>query len=299
MVPGLERYGKIVKGECLPRYLEAKESGTLSEKTAEAESILQECRFCERRCRVNRKRGFAGFCGALEKARVFGAHTHYGEEPELVPSGTLFFSGCTMRCAYCQNAPQSISYSAGEQWSEERIAHWIALSKAQGCKNVNFVGGDPAPFTFNVLKALSLCSAQIAVVWNSNSYYSSETAELLRGIVDVYLADFRYFSNECAEKYSSAPGYAEAAKRNLLAAKEDAELLIRVLVMPSHIECCAKPIIKWIASELGGNTRVNIMDQYYPAHNVFDFPEMSRRLKAEEFHDVVSYAHSVGLKNIV
>ena len=299
MIKGLRRYEAILSGAEKPKYLQAKETGLLDEKLAEAERLMQACEFCERKCKVNRLADETGFCACAHKAKVFGAFAHFGEEPELVPSATIFFSGCTMRCIYCQNAPESITPALGSYWSELRIAEWIELMYKKGCKNVNFVGGDPTPCTHNILKALSYCNAPMPVVWNSNAYYSEKTARLLQGIVDVYLLDFRYFSNECAVKYSSAPNYVQAAKRNFLLAAKDAELIVRVLVMPSHIECCAKPILKWLAENLGKDVRVNIMDQYWPAFNAHKFPEMDRRLYPEEFAHVMHYARKIGLKNIV
>ncbi|RLG69716.1 MAG: radical SAM protein, partial [Candidatus Iainarchaeum archaeon] len=171
MVKGLEHYKAILQGKVRPRYLEAKASGLLEEKVKEAERVLLSCEFCERKCKVNRLAGEKGFCKCDAKARVFGAHAHFGEEPELVPSATIFFAGCTMRCVYCQNAPESIAPFLGNFWSENEIAEWIELMHRRGCKNVNFVGGDPTPYTYNILKALSYCSAPLPVIWNSNAYY--------------------------------------------------------------------------------------------------------------------------------
>ncbi|MEM0360677.1 MAG: radical SAM protein [Candidatus Diapherotrites archaeon] len=298
MVFGLEHYEAIVAGNQMPRFFLARETGFLNEKIGETECILENCELCERSCGVDRLHGVKGFCGAGVEPRVFGAHPHYGEEAELVPSGTIFFSGCTMRCVYCQNAPQSVNAELGEKWGFERIAQCMEGMQAQGCKNINFVGGDPTPNLLAILKALSITKASLPVVWNSNSYYSEKTARLLEGIVDVFLLDFRYFSNECAEKYSDSPFYVETAKSNLLKAKKNAELLVRVLVMPSHIECCAKPILEWIAKNTGKNTRVNIMDQYYPAFNSFRFPEINKRLSRLEFVQVLEFAESLGLKNL-
>ncbi|MEM4662870.1 MAG: radical SAM protein [Candidatus Diapherotrites archaeon] len=299
MVKGLEQYESVLEGKAKPRYLLAKLSGLLNKKIEEAEHILRSCEFCERKCKVNRKNGRLGFCKCGKNARVFGAFVHYGEEPELVPSATIFFAGCTMHCVYCQNAPDSINPSLGSAWSEQEIAKWIESMHFKGCKNVNFVGGDPTPYLYNIIKALSYSNAPIPVVWNSNAYYSEKTASLLKGIVDVYLLDFRYFSNKCAIKYSNAPNYVEAAKRNFLSAYADAELLIRLLVIPSHTECCAKPILKWISENLGKDVRINIMDQYWPAYKAYKYSEINRRLTTSEFYNVLDYADDLGLKNRV
>ena len=298
-IKGLERYCSIVNGKEKAKYLIAKGNGTLEKKIEQAEKVLRDCHFCERDCRVDRIKGEVGFCRAGKEWKIFGAHSHYGEEPELVPSATLFAAACTMRCCYCQNAPESISPEMGKDWSNERVAEWIKEKQAAGCRNVNFVGGDPAPFIWNILKTLQLCSMNMPVVFNSNSYYSKEAAEILKDVVDVYLLDFRYFRNGCAEKLSAAPGYAEAAKRNFMDASKDSEVLVRLLVMPSHIECCAKPILKWIAGNLGKDTRVNILEQYRPMYKAFMQPEIHKKLTMKEFQNVMRYAAELGLWNLV
>ena len=133
MVLGLERYGRILAGKERAKYLIAKQSGLLEEKIGEAEKILQSCELCERKCKVNRLKGEKGFCGVGKEAKIFGAHTHWGEEPELVPSATLFFAGCTMRCCYCQNCPEAISPEMGVVWGAQKIADWIEERKHSCC----------------------------------------------------------------------------------------------------------------------------------------------------------------------
>ncbi len=292
-------YLKILEGKQKPKFQVLKEKGILDEKIEKVKEILKNCQLCERRCRVNRLGGEFGFCQTGLRFKIFGAHTHLGEEAELIPSATLFMAGCTMRCVYCQNAPQSINPELGEPWTEKQAAEFIETKFREGCKNVNFVGGDPTPYLYNILKCLNLCKVNIPVVWNSNTYYSEETASILKELVDIYLLDFRYFSDKCALKFSSAPNYLHTLKRNLLLVAKDSELLIRVLVLPGHINCDAKPILKWIRDNLNENVRVNIMRQYYPAWHAYKFSEVNRRLTLREYNKVVSYAKKIGLKNII
>jgi putative pyruvate formate lyase activating enzyme len=129
------------------------------------------------------------------------------------------------------------------------------------CININMVGGDPTPVTWQWLETMRNVDINIAIIWNSNSYYSERTARLLAGFVDVYLLDFKYGNNRCAEEISDASGYLEAAKRNHLMAKEYGEIITRVLVLPGHNECCSRPILQWIHDNLGPWTRVNLMFQ--------------------------------------
>lgn len=287
-------YLNILSGKQKPRFQISKD---IDKKIKQVEKILENCELCSRKCHANRFKEL-GFCGVDLNWKIFGAHTHWGEENELIPSATLFMAGCNMRCAYCQNAPGSINPEYGEKWTEKQGAKWIDMMFNNGCKNVNFVGGEPTPYLYNILKCLKLVKANIPVVWNSNSYYSEKTAEILKDIVDIYLLDFRYFSDDCAIKYSNTPNYLENVKRNFLTASKDSEMLIRVLVMPSHIKCCAKPILNWIRDNIGELARVNIMAQYYPTWNANEFPEMNRRLTSNEYNDVLEYAEDIGLKNL-
>jgi len=136
-------------------------------------------------------------------------------------------------------------------------------------------------------------------VWNSNSWYSHETAKLLAGFIDLYLLDFKYGNNRCAEEISEAPGYWEAATRNHLMADKYGELIIRVLVLPEHNECCTRPILQWIHDNLGPNTRVNLMFQYRPEWRASKHPQLNRKLSLSEKLDAKKIAEDVGLTNLV
>lgn len=291
----LKRYKRILQGKEKPRFWEAREDGRLKEKIKKAWKVLEKCELCERKCGVNRFEE-RGFCGVGVDWKIFGAHTHWGEEPELIPSATLFQAGCTMRCVYCQNAPESVDADLGETWSVERVREWIERKWREGCKNVNFVGGDPTPYIPHILKVLEELDVEVPIVFNSNAYFSDIARKLLEGVVDIYLLDFRYFSEKCAQTLSSAPGYVEAAKKNHLFAKGDSELMVRVLVMPGHLECDAKPILKWIAQNLGKNTYVNVLAQYHPWWRAWEFPELGRPLEWREYQEVLEYGRKLGLK---
>ena len=164
---------------------------------------------------------------------------------------------------------------------------------------MNMVGGEPTPNCWLWLQTMRGVENNIATVWNSNSYYSQETAELLAGFIDLYLLDFKYGNNVCAEGISSAPGYWEACTRNHLMAKKYGELLIRVLVLPGHNDCCTRPILKWISEKLGPWTRVNVMFQYRPEWRARERAELSRRLTRQEMNEALKIAEDVGLKNLV
>ncbi|MEM2175229.1 MAG: radical SAM protein, partial [Candidatus Micrarchaeia archaeon] len=255
-----------------------------------AEEYIKKCNFCERKCFVNRKEGKLGFCRVGYESRVASAFSHHGEEPEFVPSGTIFFSGCNSKCVFCQNWDISQNSLAGEVWSPKDISNWIEKKfKSKSIINVNLVGGEPTPNLHNILKSLRILNVNIPIIWNSNMYMSEECMEILNGIVDVYLADFKYGSDECAMKFSSLPNYFRIVSRNHKIAKNQCEVLIRHLVMPNHIECCSKKILSWIKENLGDDVRVNIMSQYRPDYRAYEYPEIDRRINVEEYEEVLKH----------
>ncbi|MEM2926449.1 MAG: radical SAM protein [Candidatus Bathyarchaeia archaeon] len=263
-----------------------------------AHRILQSCHFCERRCMVNRQRDELGFCQCGATFLLSSAFHHLGEEPELVPSGTIFSIGCNLTCIHCQNWTISQRFEAGDSLTSRKLAQLIESLRKSGARNINMVGGSPTPWLHAWIEAFRYVETNVPTVWNSNSYYSPETARLLTGFIDVYLLDYKYGSNLCAEAISSAPGYVEACQRNHLLALKSGELIIRILLLPEHLDCCAKPIIEWIAKNLGPWVRVNIMDQYRPHWRAYERAELRRPLRAEEYSEALSFARSLGFENL-
>ncbi len=190
-------------------------------------------------------------------------------------------------------------YEHGEIYSPEQLARAVERLRMGGCRNVNLVGGEPTPWLQLWLEAFKHVSVNVPIVWNSNSYYSEETANLLAGFVDVYLLDFKYGPGGCAERISEAPKYWEVCIRNHLYAKRYGELIIRVLVLPEHLECCVKPILSWISKDLGPLTRTNVMFQYRPEWRAYEVPELRRRLTRAEMERAIQIAREVGLMNFI
>jgi putative pyruvate formate lyase activating enzyme len=268
-------------------------------KTEIANHILQNCHFCTRRCGSNRLERELGYCKCGTQITVSSTFPHTGEEPELVPSGTVFTLGCTLRCLHCQNWSISQWFEAGEICSPRQLAKAIEKLRKGGCRNVNLVGGDPTSWLSQWLETFRHVRVNVPVVWNSNSYYSPETAKLLAGFVDVYLLDFKYGPEKCAEKLSDAPEYWMACTRNHLYAKKYGELIIRVLVLPDHLECCTKPVLSWIAENLGDWVRVNLMFQYRPEWRSHEVPELRRCVTEAERSRAIELAKEAGLTNFI
>jgi putative pyruvate formate lyase activating enzyme len=268
--------------------------GSLLELKMElADRLGARCELCERRCGSDRASGQAGVCGVLE-SRVSSSFLHHGEEHELVPSHTIFFAGCNLECQFCQNHDISRSPRSGVAMSPEDCAELIAREELSS-RNVNWVGGDPIPNVPFILRTLGVLKTRKPrpQVFNSNMFMTEETLSLLDGVVDVYLTDFKYGSDVCATRLSHVEGYFGVVSRNHALAARQAELLVRHLVMPNHVECCSIPVMNWLREEIGP-VRLNVMDQYRPVYRAREHRDIDRRLTTSEFLKAYRHAESLG-----
>jgi len=256
-----------------------------------SDRIFQNCIFCERRCHIDRRKN-AGNCN-VNKAKIASEFVHMGEEELLIPSYTIFFSGCTFHCVFCQNWDISQTNN-GVTISPKILAEFIRKRKNQGAKNINWVGGDPTSNLPFILKVLKECDVNISQVWNSNMYCSTETMDLLKGMFDLFLTDFKYGNDKCAKRLSKVNNYMEIVKRNHKIAYNQSEIIIRHLVLPNHIECCTKPILHWIKNNTP-NAAVNIMSQYHPEYHANEYEDIAKPLSREEYSKAKEFAEKLNL----
>jgi len=290
----------------LPREMRDEEAhpNLLDLKVEISRRYLKQCQLCERRCGVDRSLGKKGKCGVTEP-RVSTDFLHYGEEEPLVPSYTIFFSGCTFQCVFCQNYDISTRPWCGSAVAAADMAERIALvadpQRSSGpmtrARNVNWVGGEPTPNLSFILEVQQHLSINIPQVWNSNMFMTEESMVLLDGAIDVYLSDFKFGNDRCAKRLCNVDSYFEVVSRNHLMASQQAEVIVRHLVLPGHFECCTKPILEWIAENLS-DADVNIMAQYHPEHRAGEYPEIARGLTRAEFEKAYRYALDEGLNLI-
>ncbi|MBU7030952.1 MAG: radical SAM protein [Theionarchaea archaeon] len=276
--------GTLIQADCTDsvenvwKAHDAQVSGSVSlleVKIEIARRIFTHCEYCERRCGVNRRKE-VGNCGVRE-SKIASEFAHYGEERVLIPSHTIFFSGCNFHCVYCQN--WDISQVPCGRWIPP--GQMASRIESRNLRNMNFVGGDPTPNLGYILEVLDACSAPIPVVWNSNMYLTEESMKLLDGVTDVYLTDFKYGNDRCAEELSKVKNYWEIITRNHSLAQKNADLIIRHLVLPDHLECCTYPILEWISGHLE-DAAVNVMFQYRPEYKAMDTPRIDRFLTGAE-----------------
>lgn len=266
-----------------------------------AKRMLKECTFCEWNCRVDRtKDKRKGACKLDEKSRVSTWFHHYGEEAPLVSirgSGTIFFTGCTFRCIFCQNWDISQDISSGAFVDGRKLALIMKELGDEGVSNINFVGGDPTPNIYTILKAIKEFCINTPLLWNSNMFLTTISMEILNDLIDIWLPDFKWGNNKCALNLSKVPNYSKVVKRNHLIAIQKGDMIIRHLVIPGHIDCCTKPILKWISANCN-RALVNIMDQYHPDYLVSSNPrynQINRYVIKEEIRTVYDYADELNI----
>lgn len=281
-----------------PEYNSSKPSFSyLDLKIEIAKNLFHKCVFCQRRCEINRNNEI-GICG-VQDPKIASEFLHMGEETPLVPSHTIFFTGCTFKCVYCQNWDISQHPEDGMTISVQRMSEIIDRRRSEGSRNVNFVGGDPNPQLLYILKTVSLIHENLPVIWNSNFYMSPEAMQLLDGVIDLYLTDFKYGNNNCAMRLSGVPDYWEVVTHNHKLAYKSGDMIIRHLVLPNHLECCTKPILDWIYDNLGKEVVINIMGQYRPVYGACAYDDISRFVQNREMVEVMQYAQDLGFKNLI
>lgn len=271
----------------------------------------EKCRLCPRNCGADRQKS-NGFCKSGKLSSVARADLHMWEEPCISGSrgsGAVFFSGCSLRCVFCQN--HEISHTPyGQALSDDALARVFLHLRDKGAHNINLV--NPTHFAKNIINALGMVKKElgIPVVWNSGGYEKSETIASLHGLVDIFLPDLKYVSPTLSGKYSSAPDYFDYAKSALdemfrLVGYPEFDgdgmmkkgVLVRHLVLPSNVEE-SKKVIDHLAQNYDTNKLyVSLMCQYFPTHKAFDFPEISRRLTTLEYQKVLKYAREKGIIN--
>ncbi len=302
-----------------PSYL-ALGAEEIERRAREALKLLGEerCLVCPRLCRVGRLRDQQGLCAIGRLAVVASHFPHFGEENCLrgwKGSGTIFFSGCNLRCVFCQN--YDISWQVqGERVAPPRLAEMMIELQGRGCHNINFV--TPEHVVPQILEAMPRAieaGLRLPIIYNTSSYDSLDSLELMEGIVDVYMPDFKLWTREAGRRYLRKPDYGEVARATVKEMNRQVGplvfderglarrgLLLRHLVMPGMIQE-TEAVLRFVAEELGPDTYVDIMAQYYPAGLVGKggrdgYEEINRHLYQEEYLRALESARSLGLRRI-
>ena len=270
------------------------------------------CTDCPRKCGIDRSQS-VGFCGQSENFRIARAAPHFWEEPAISGqngSGTIFFSGCNLRCIFCQNA-EIAADGVGTEVSPALLLDIMLRLQDKGVHNINLV--TPTHFTRQlvpVLEQAKVSGLTIPIVWNSSAYESAELLRMLDGLVDIYLPDFKYLREETAKAYSHAADYPTVAKAalaemvNQVGAPQfnpDTGLMtrgvqVRHLVLPGHAQE-SREVLWYLHNTYGSSIGISIMNQYTPMPRTKDDALLSRRVTPHEYETVLRYAEQIGITN--
>jgi putative pyruvate formate lyase activating enzyme len=297
-----------------PAHIALFRNGELKKRAEAAFARQENCDLCARYCRVNRLKTLQGvICGTGEYAVVDNFGPHHGEEAPLSGwrgSGTIFFSWCNLRCAFCQNWEIS-QKGVGRGVTPEEIAEMMLLLQAQGCHNINFVS--PSHVVPQILAAVHIAAdrgLRLPLVYNTGGYDSLEALALLDGVIDIYMPDMKYADPVIGRRYSKALHYPEI---NRAAIKEmhrqvgdlvwddngiaQRGLLVRHLVLPEDF-AGSEESLSFIAREVSRDACVNIMDQYRPCNRAVEFPPLNRGITRQEFDSALNIAAKYGLRGL-
>ena len=299
--------------ERYPSYRQLFASGELARRVKEAEGILARCSLCPRKCGANRLAGELGYCRSGALPRVASWNRHIWEEPPISGtegSGTIFFSGCTGACRFCQNYPIS-QLGVGQNVSIERLASMMLELQRRRCHNINLVTG--THFVPQILAALQVAIPQgfrLPLVYNSSGYETVQTLRLLQDVVDVYLPDAKYADNQVAQELSGFHSYVEHNRTALLEMYRQVGptllldkdglavrgMIVRHMVLPYGL-AGSSLVARWLAANLSPEVHVSVMNQYFPAHRAVGDQRLGRKVTTEEYQAAVQAFVDAGLEN--
>lgn len=270
--------------------------------------ILSKCNLCPRNCGVNRHETI-GVCDAGDNIKLAYYSLHRWEEPVISGtngSGTVFFSHCNLKCIFCQNKKISTG-GYGKIISNDRLKEIFLELQKKGAHNINLVTPTPfVPLIADVLQEIKGKELTIPVVYNTSSYENVETIKIMNGLVDIYLADLKYYSNELGLKYSRCNNYFEVASKAIDEMVKQVEtfeivddlmkkgVIVRVLILPGHIED-SKKIIKYLYDKYHDDVIISIMNQYTPIGKL-EYDNLNRKVTDDEYDEVVNYAYDLGVR---
>jgi putative pyruvate formate lyase activating enzyme len=261
-----------------------------------APAALAACRICHHRCAVNRLAGPAGRCGAGAEPHVFSAQVEVGDELEIIPAYAVALAGCNMRCAFCITGDESWHPQRGRRHAAADIASKATAAIENGRANSLLVlGGEPTIHIPWLLELVAAMPENARLVLKTNGLSTAPARSVLAGLFDVWIVDFKFGNDACAETLSHTPGYTAAVCETLRWAARDTDLIIRHLLMPGHVECCWKPVAAWISSHLP-SAKVSLRSGYWPSWRAADHVPLNRPLDSAELSAAMETARFFNLR---
>ena len=267
------------------------------ERARSARELLADCRLCAHDCGVNRLAGETGLCHAGADAHFFSAQTEVSDELELMPTFSVALSGCDMRCDFCITGKESWNPRTGLGFSAAVIAEQAKAALVAGAKTIMVLGGEPTIHLPAALELVSHLPADAKLIWKTNAHGSAQARELLDGIFDVWLADFKFGNDICAQRLAKTPDYVRVVQENLQWANSHSELIVRHLLMPGHVECCWRPVAEWLAENLP-SAKVNLRSGFWPAWHARRHQELTNQVSTSENEMAFGLARELGINLI-
>lgn len=267
------------------------------ERAQAARAALADCQLCAHHCGVNRLTGEHGLCHAGAEARVFSAQLEVGDEMELLPTFAIALSGCDLRCSFCITGAESWNPRAGEPLSPVALAARAQTAMRNGARTAMILGGEPTVHLPTALEIVAALPPALRLIWKTNAHGTAQARGWLDGLFDVWLADYKFGNNHCAERLAGVPRYQEVVRENLVWASHHSELIIRHLLMPGHVDCCWEPIARWLAAEIP-TVKVSLRSGFWPAWRAANHPELCRPFSLMELRSAWDIARSYGLRLI-
>ena len=236
-------------------------------------------------------------CHAGAEARVFSAQVEVSVELELIPTFAIALSGCDLRCDFCITGASSWNPRAGQPLQPEILAREAETALASGARTVMILGGEPTIHLPAALEIVAALPDDARLVWKTNAHGSSEARDLLDGMFDVWLADYKFGHDECAQRLAGIPDYLRIVRENLLWADQHSELIVRHLLMPGHVECCWQPVAQWLMTHLP-RVKVNLRTGFWPGWHSARHPELRRTVSNPESGQALKIARDYGLNLI-
>lgn len=255
------------------------------------------CALCEHRCGADRLAGTRGPCKAGVEARVFKERVEYGEEAPLSPSHLFYVSGCDLRCAFCIAEANAFDPRRGWVLTPESFLAAVSRRAEETARTLQWVGGEPTIHLPSILRAMEGCPGLPPVVWKSDFHMTTEALELLDGLVEWYVPDFKFGNDACASRIAGVERYLEVVTRNLLQAQRQGNVIVRHLLLPGHFECCTERIVRWLAERMP-DVPFSVRGSYWPRWRAKGLGELAGRVPESDTRRAFELARIFGLRVI-
>ncbi len=264
------------------------------DRHARAIAALADCHLCAHRCGVNRLTGELGLCHAGAETRLFSAQVEVTDEVELIPTFAVALSGCDLRCSFCITGATSWNPRAGETLDPLRLAAQARDALTNGARSIMILGGEPTIHLPAVLRIIATLPEDVKLLWKTNGHATSEARELLDGLFDCWVVDYKFGNDICASRLARVPCYTAVLRENLTWAYHHSDLIVRHLLMPGHGECCWQPVAEWLGEYLPG-VKVNLRSGFWPAWQAHKHAELKGTTTDSECRRAKETARAMGL----